>query len=156
MKLLVERFLSDSDTTLSIVSIISPTSKDFACFGLEDEYRERKIIGETRIPAGIYQIGLRRHGRFHDRYKHRFARIHDGMLEIMDVPGFTDILIHCGNTDADTSGCLLLGSGANTTLNDMSITNSVAAYKDVYGQIIGAARRGELCIQIVNNGCMRL
>jgi len=37
----------------------------FVCFGLEDEYREDKVAGETRIPSGTYQVALRKEGGFH-------------------------------------------------------------------------------------------
>ena len=151
MKLIVNRFKSDSDTTLSIIGIQTPHWQEFECFGLEDEYRKHKVSGETRIPAGEYKVRLRQHGGFHDRYKHRFAAIHDGMLEIMDVPGFTDILIHCGNTDEDTSGCLLVGTGAVAVTNDMIITSSAAAYRKLYGTVVAVARAGELLIRFIDN-----
>ena len=152
MKIIVNRFVSDQDTTLSTISLQGEmiNGKHFECFGLEDEYREHKLIGETRIPAGVYNVRVRQHGGFHKRYSHRFASIHDGMLEIMDVPCFTDILIHCGNTDDNTDGCLLVGMGAITNDDDMRITSSVLAYKALYPQIIGAARRSNLTIQFID------
>ena len=36
--------------------------------------------------------------------------------QIMDVPGFTDILIHCGNTHEHTSGCILVGDSLSPQL----------------------------------------
>ena len=108
MNIVVARITSDDDATVSTINV----DQRFVCFGLEDEYRADKVAGETRIPAGQYSVSLRTHGGFHDRYSERFADIHRGMLEVADVPGFSDILIHVGNTDEDTSGCLLVGMGA--------------------------------------------
>ncbi len=61
MEILVDRFVSDDDATISKVAV----DNQFVCFGLEDEFREEKIAGETRIPVGNYQITLRTEGKFH-------------------------------------------------------------------------------------------
>ena len=147
MHITVNRFVSDSETTISQISI----DNKFQCFGLEDEYRATKLTGETRIPAGQYQITLRSVGGFHSRYAKRFGHIHQGMLHIQDVPGFTHILIHCGNKDDDTSGCLLVGTGAITEPNDMMITNSTGAYKQLYQHVIESAKQNNLTISFVDN-----
>ena len=143
----VDRFISDADTTISRVSVDGA----FVCFGLEDEYREEKLVGETRIPAGRYHIGLRTEGGFHQRYQVRFPEFHQGMLHILNVPGFEWILIHCGNTDEDTKGCLLVGSQANTTPGNMCIVSSTEAYRRFYPLVMPAARDGNLSISFVDN-----
>lgn len=147
MEIIVNRFISDSDTTISSVNI----DKQRFCFGLEDEYREVKVAGETRIPAGKYQVGVRTIGGFHNRYKKRFSGIHKGMLHIMDVPGFEYILVHCGNTDAHTAGCLLVGEGVTISLEKMTVTRSVAAYCQFYVKVIDAAIMGRLNITFQDN-----
>lgn len=105
----------------------------FLCHTLEDPFRTEKLYGQTRIPAGDYKLKIREYGGFHKRYGERFEGMHRGMVQIMDVPNFTDILIHIGNTHEDTHGCILLGTdsvrGAD---NDFRVTNSTAAYKKVY------------------------
>ena len=106
MEIVVDRFVADDDTTVSRVSV----DGRFVCFGLEDEFREEKLASETRIPAGTYDVRLRTEGGHDARYAQRFSDIHKGMLHVRDVPNFTWILIHCGNTDEDTDGCLLVGS----------------------------------------------
>lgn len=146
MLITVERFASDTETTISLIKL----DGEFVCFGLEDEYREVKVKHETRIPAGRYVVKLRRYGGFHARYSGKFADIHEGMLEIADVPGFTDILIHVGNRERDTSGCLLVGMGATARPGDMSIASSVEAYRRLYPMVVGAAARGELEIEIID------
>ena len=70
------------------------------------------MTAENRIPAGIYDVRLRKIGGFDGRYKKKFAGFHRGMLHIQDVPNFKYVLIHIGNTDKNTAGCLLVGAGA--------------------------------------------
>lgn len=140
MILRVDRFVSDDDSTISTVWV----NDKFVCFGLEDEYRAEKIAAETRIPAGRYPVRLRVEGGFHKRYSQRFRSIHRGMLHVKHVPGFEWILIHVGNTDEDTAGCLLVGTGAMTQPGSMSIQASVDAYRRLYPMVVDAAADGEL------------
>ena len=123
----------------------------FVCFGLEDEYREEKVVGETRIPAGTYRVALRKEGGFDQRYSKRFPDIHKGMLHITDVPNFEFILIHCGNTDEDTKGCLLVGSQANTERGNMSVVSSGLAYRKFYPLVVNAAENDDLSITFTDN-----
>lgn len=147
MLITVDRFTSDSETTVSRVSV----DGQFVCFGLEDEFRTQKVKGETRIPAGRYRIGVRTEGGFHNRYKNRFADMHRGMLHVLNVPNFEFILIHVGNTQKDTAGCLLVGMNAQTQPGAMRVNSSVAAYKLLYPMVIGAALVGDLEIDYQDN-----
>lgn len=142
MKISVERFLDDGDTTLSLVKV----DNKFLCFGLEDPFREEKVHGQTRIPEGEYRVRVRTHGSFHVRYSQdkRFKAKHKGMLEVLDVPNFKHILIHVGNSNLDTKGCLLVGMG--TSLDSMKISNSTKAYKLLYKTVIQSALADDLTI----------
>lgn len=149
MKITVDRYQSDPDSTVSRISVDGV----FVCYGLEDGYRARKIAGETRIPAGIYQIGVRRAGGFHGRYAQdsRFKDIHRGMLHILDIPDFTWVLIHVGNTHKHTAGCLLVGTTVNAAPGRMSIGSSAHAYRKLYQVVIDAAEGGDLSIEYIDN-----
>lgn len=57
-----------------------------------------KVQNETAIPVGTYKVVVNR--------SPKFGR---NLPRLLDVPGFDGILIHRGNTNKDTSGCLLVG-----------------------------------------------
>lgn len=133
MILRLERFRSNHEATIGRLYLIRPyQSPQFLCHTLEDEYRAKKVKHHTRIPAGQYGLRLREYGGFHQRYSERFKDIHRGMIELEDVPGFSDILIHVGNTDEDTSGCILLGIWRG---GDNFIADSAKTYARVYAEI---------------------
>ena len=133
MDLQLIRYNSASDYTDGLLFI----DGKFECYTLEDEYRTDKVYGETRIPDGTYFIELRTEGGFHNRYLKKFgSEFHKGMLWVKDVPNFEYILIHIGNTDEDTAGCILVGSTADKDKN--FIGASGAAYKDLYPKVANA------------------
>ena len=145
MKLQVLRFSSQTDCTHGLLFEVSELKKHFLCYTLEDEARVLKVKGETRIPAGTYNIKLRKEGGFHTRYDKKYPGIHRGMLHIVDVPNFEYILIHTGNTDEHTAGCLIVGDSQenNLILRDGFVGKSVNAYKRIYPSIAKAIEQGE-------------
>ena len=154
MDLEVIRFSSGTDSTNGILlETIQQGNeidgyfkqKKFLAYTLEDEQRDEKVFGETRIPEGTYKLGLRKVGGYHARYSKKFDDFHIGMLHVLDVPGFEYILIHCGNTDEHTAGCLLVGDSQenNQIKKDGFIGRSVQAYKRIYPRIASALERGE-------------
>lgn len=110
------------------------------CHTLEDEKRKVKIKGETAIPAGVYEIKLRPLGesRLDEKYAERFD-FYKGQLWLQDVPNFTYIYIHCGNTEKHTDGCPLIGLKRFAT----TIGNSRDAYRKFYPMVIAALDAGE-------------
>ena len=122
----------------------------FECYTLEDEVRDVKVMHETAIPLGEYEIKYRTVGGWFTiekaRYDKKFgAGWFKGMLELQDVPNFTYVLIHSGNTDESTSACLLLGN----TQQDLDmgkdgfIGSSRLAYESFYPKVRDALDAGE-------------
>ena len=145
MNLVVLRYSSQSDSTSGLLFEKTPFGMYFLCYTLEDENRKIKVAGETRIPEGKYSVVLRKEGGFNAKYTKRFPEIHKGMLHVIDVSDFKWVLIHCGNTDEHTAGCLLVG---DTQENNVIKTNgwigkSTNAYKRIYPLIAGAIEDGE-------------
>jgi hypothetical protein len=113
----------------------------FHCHIAEDEPREIKVPGETRIPAGNYEIKLRDTGNMHDRYQLTYPW-HRGMLWLQDVPNFEWIYIHPGNVESQTDGCILCGYTAFSR-NGFALGRAEAAYKDLCLKVYAAFDRGE-------------
>ena len=145
MKLEVLRFSSQKDSTSGLLFEVTDVKRHFLCYTLEDERRALKVRGETRVPAGTYKIELRNEGGFHEKYTKKYPGIHRGMLHIVDVPNFEYILIHTGNTDEHTAGCLIVGDAQenNLLLPDGFVGKSVNAYKRIYPSIAKAIGQGE-------------
>lgn len=144
MQLKVIRFSDGGDSTLGLMYV----DGKFQCYTLEDEFHEKKVYADTRIPAGTYKITLRTVGSFHERMQRHtnteLREIHRGMLWLRDVPGFEYILIHPGNTEADTAGCIMVGNNVNNNqLNNGQLTNSTSAYYVLYKKVIDAIDKGE-------------
>ena len=141
MKLQVLRTQFGKDATNGMLFIDGV----FECFTLEDQYQAVKVMHETCIPEGTYDIEFRKTGGFHAKYTERYKNAHYGMLHIQDVPNFTYILIHTGNTDEHTSGCLIVGE----TQQDLEISkdgfvgSSSVAYKKMYAKVAGQLLQGK-------------
>ena len=145
MKLEVLRFSSQNDSTLGLLFDVTNDRK-FLCFTLEDEARDTKVMSETRIPAGIYELKLRKEGGYHNKTLKKFgSNFHKGMIHVQNVSNFRWILWHTGNTDEHTAGCLLLGDSSQQNITKPGfIGASNNAYKRVYPKIAKAIESGQL------------
>jgi len=98
MKLTLKRIFKGEQYTIGRLYI----DGEYFCDTLEDKVRdlakEKKIPGETAIPAGTYSVVVNSSPRF----KRMLPRL-------LNVPHFEGILIHRGNTAKDSSGCILVG-----------------------------------------------
>lgn len=125
MTLRVNRDPSVDGTTLGRLFV----DGQFECWVLEDQIRDgRKVPGQTAIPAGTYNVII--------SYSERFQR---RLPLLLNVPGFEGIRIHCGNTKADTAGCLLVGQSKEMT----SLQHSQLALEALQPKIAGSLARGE-------------
>lgn len=155
MELELLRISSQDDSTNGILFDVTNGRRRFICYTLEDEYRpiDEKVMAETRIPAGRYEITLRTWGGFHDRYSKKYADMHKGMLWLRDVPNFQYILIHTGNTDEHTAACILVGDTQtqNITNRNGFVGSSVNAYKRIYPAIAAVlADGGQVFIKVTD------
>jgi hypothetical protein len=133
MDLLLRRDPSDAVCTIGRLFV----NGVFECFTLEDIVRDGpKVQNQTAIPPGRYRVDITHSPHF------------DRMLPLLvDVPGFTGIRIHAGNTAGDTDGCVLVGG---SRAHD-SIRGSQLALAALQPKIASAAARDEpVWIEVLN------
>ena len=97
MKLLLSRLYKKNTYTIGRLFV----NGKYFCDTLEDRFRdltrEKKIPGETAIPAGTYEVTV--------NMSPKFGR---ELPRLLNVPFFDGILIHRGSNDKHTSGCILV------------------------------------------------
>ncbi len=105
MELQQFRIFNGDESTLSALYIEHVPE----CFLLEDQHRDKKVKGETRISAGRYEIVLRKVvSPMTEKYRKKYPWFTYHLM-LVGVPNFTNIYIHTGVTDDHTDGCLLTG-----------------------------------------------
>lgn len=117
----------------------------FECFILEDKDRglrqgmtlselsALKIKHQTAIPVGRYEIAI--------SFSQKFRKM---LPLLLDVPAFSGIRIHPGNTDADSSGCLLPGKSKEPN----KVTSSRLAFTALFDKILAALQKEKVFITI--------
>lgn len=136
MKVEVLRLKDNGNTSVGVFVL---DNKAF-CGSIEDEERKTKVQHETRIPNDTYWLSLREEGGFHSKYLEKYGPdFHKGMLCIWNKENwkiesngmqFQYVLIHVGNTEKDTSACVLPNYGVD--FNTMVGSSSRSAYEDLY------------------------
>lgn len=135
MELRVNRFKRTEKATLGRLFVDGVAE----CYTLEDVVRPdgEKVDGATAIPAGTYNVIIDASTRFKRDMPH-----------IMDVPNFTGVRIHSGNTDADTEGCILLGTAIK---DDDFISGSKEAFNTFFPKLQAVINAGEDAEILIHN-----
>lgn len=127
MEYLLQRYQDNGESTLGL--FFKKLTKLFLLgYSLEDEYRAEKVKGETRIPAGRYEIVINKADTpLTLKYRQRYPGWFKYHLMLKNVPNFVGIYFHVGKNDDWTDGCITIGNIVNN--------NNVAA-----GEILDSAR----------------
>lgn len=101
MQIVVTREPSTPNGTLGRLEIYVKGARVYNCWTLEDPVRigGKKVWGDTAIPEGKYEVGIRFSNRFQKR-----------LPSVAGVENFQGVLIHGGNDKQDTHGCILVGT----------------------------------------------
>lgn len=108
----------------------------FECYTVEDTDRHLesggvKVQNQTAIPRGTYKVTI--------SMSNRFKKF---LIEVLDVPQFTGIRIHSGNSSKDTEGCIIVGS-INARDDDDWVGGSRIAYERLHARVKKALSNGE-------------
>jgi len=133
LDLTLTRFAMTPTCTVGTIS----SRSEVLCFTLEDadrlELHLPKLPGKTAIPHGTYAVRMTPSARF--------GRI---TPQLIDVPGFTGVRIHPGNSEKDTEGCILPGRGADLFLG--MVRDSAKAYQELFSMIDNAGGLAQITI----------
>ena len=168
MNIIVNRQKSQKDWTLST---FNADDNSFKGVGVEDEKRDIKVFGETRIGAGTYELELVNSPKFSHEYcrdangnlmlakdwnlskpeiKGIFKWKHE-LIHVKNVANFESILWHWGNTDLDTYGCYIVGSVFGKTKGRDGVLNSRKKYTEIYPIIFRAIKKGIVKVTYIDN-----
>lgn len=114
---------------------LEDTDRGMSSVMSEDELKELKIKGETAIPVGIYKVLI----TYSPKYK-------KNMPLINNVPAFSGIRIHSGNSAKDTEGCILVGK--NTVVG--RLTESRNTYNALFKRLQQKGSN-DITIEIIRN-----
>ena len=147
MKLLLDRIYKGPNYTIGKLSI----NGVYECDTLEDvdrgltsqmsldEIKSKKIYGNTAIPTGTYIVNMNTVSpRFKDRI---WAKPYKGILPRLEkVLGYEGVLIHVGNDQEATSGCLLVGENKIKG----QVINSTATFHELMTVLLKASKANEV------------
>lgn len=136
MELTLNRIFLGSSATIGELLI----NDKHLCDTLEDRVRPEgeKVYGKTAIPEGTYEVKL--------THSPRFKKI---LPEILNVPNFSGIRIHTGNSSKDTEGCILVGTWDGE--KEDRISDSRIAFEKLMSLLQKAEDKKESITITINN-----
>ena len=156
MQLTLTRIATNSRYTIGrlqingqyLMDILEPADRGLTSDMPLNKLKRLKVKGKTAIPTGGYRIDMT---TVSTRFKYRsWARPYGGILpRLLNVPFFSGVLIHVGNDENDTEGCLLTGYNKRKG----QVVDSVKAFNLLMRDyLLKAVERGEeIWIDVVRN-----
>lgn len=104
----------------------------------EEQIKGLKVYGETAIPTGTYTIDM---NTISPKFKDRsWAKPYGGKLpRLLNVKGFEGVLMHVGNTQKDSLGCILVGINTKKGM----VTNSTEYFHKLMKELLSAKVKDE-------------
>ncbi|ENR2116613.1 hypothetical protein ACEUXR_001918, partial [Campylobacter jejuni] len=132
MKVTINRRYTGKTCVIGKFNVLDDEEKIlFECFSLEEDKEGLESGKDLRISDGVYNLKRHSPSRFENTLR-SITKKDDTMINVYndEVPASRAILIHWGNTDKDTQGCILLGLTKDN--NNESIGQSRQACKEFY------------------------
>lgn len=124
---------------------------EFFCNTLEDrdrgltsemsliEINGKKVMHETAIPSGTYEVSLDYVSPKFSQYPYYMEVCGGRLPRLLDVKGFSGVLIHVGTNASHSSGCILVGN--NTSIGQLS--NGKKVFEELYKRLLDAKKEGK-------------
>lgn len=137
MNFILQRYSDNGKSTQGLLFEKGDKKPIFFSHALEDEHRDVKVAAETRIPAGFYELKIRKEDTVLT-IKHRssYGAWFKYHIEITGIKNFSGVYIHAGNSEKHTEGCLLLNDTANNNMIEIGdMERSQQAVKRFYEKV---------------------
>lgn len=92
-----------------VCDTLEDTDRGLYSYMSKEDILKRKVTGSTCIPYGFYMIDMDTISSRLSKSAFYIKECGGRVPRILNVKGFDGILIHAGNTDKDTLGCILVG-----------------------------------------------
>ena len=141
MELILERKYRKPTYTIGKLYVVLNGVKQVISDTLEDYDRiyfgGSKVAGKTAIPCGRYEVVLNNYSpKFGN--KEPYKTLCGGCVPLIaNVPNFSGVRIHIGNSECDTDGCPLVGK--NTVVG--RVTDSKATFTMLMNKYLTPARK---------------
>lgn len=104
-----------------------------------ERIKELKKPSITAIPRGTYEVTLDITSPKYSKVQFYREVCNGKVPRLLNVKGFEGVLIHAGNTDKDSAGCLLVGQNKVKG----QVVNSRETFKELYKLLKDKKSRGE-------------
>lgn len=116
-------------------------------YTMEDKVRvlrsaKDKVPGKTAIPYGVYKVDMETVSPRFSRAGKKYADIGFKLPRLVNVPYFEGVLLHIGNSSADSEACILVGKTHDRGQN--FVGRSTECFYELYNKyLLPAHKRGE-------------
>lgn len=131
---LIRKHFKENYTVGKLYYSIDNKPFEYFCDTLEDAVRDFKIYGETAIPAGEYEFIL--------TYSPHFKKI---LPLLLNVKNYKGVMIHSGNDELDTLGCILVGKNSEKG----KVTSSVVSLNN-FIKLLEKNKQEKYILEIIN------
>ena len=144
MKILLKRIAKKATYTIGKIYI----DGQYVCDCIEDKDRglkqsmtleqinKLKVFGQTAIPTGEYKVTLNVISPKYSKSTWYKQNVNGARVpRILNVKGFDGVLIHTGNTAADSQGCVIVGVNDKVGI----VSKSKETFKKLY-QILQSSK----------------
>lgn len=149
----LERIHNYAGYTVGKLYNVSDGNNEDIAFTMEGPYRDIKISGQTRIPAGKYRVIFNENEtELTKRYRELFAWF-NWHLMLENVPNFMNVYFHVGNRASDTEGSILVGKQVSGLGSEEAfLMNSRQGFQEVYLRISASLQEGkEVYLEIIDS-----
>ena len=156
MKLLLKRIYICNDYTIGHLYV----DGQYICDTIEDTDRgldsnmplsklqQLKVKHETAIPYGTYTILMNIISPKYSKKQYYMDICKGRVPRLNNVPVYDGVLIHCGNTAADSSGCILVGYNKVKG----KVINSKVAFEKLYAILYNAYTNNDTITITIERG----